>query len=107
MMPPLARQPSVYMDLNHWIGLAKAGVGHHDSGAYAEALPILRDWAERGRATFPLSIQHYAEIANITDVRQRNDIALVMGKISQYTALAPRDVLLRHELRNSLSIALG
>jgi hypothetical protein len=44
--PPLVRPRQgaprlVYLDLNHWIGLAKAATRHRDGGRYEDVLNVL------------------------------------------------------------------
>jgi hypothetical protein len=41
---PLTGRPVVYLDLNHWISLAKAAVGHEQGESFKDALvPWIRD----------------------------------------------------------------
>lgn len=35
---PLTGRPIVYLDLNHWISLAKAAAGHADGDAFKDIL---------------------------------------------------------------------
>jgi hypothetical protein len=39
--------PIVYLDLNHWISLAKAATGHRDGSRFGEALDALRQSLDR------------------------------------------------------------
>jgi len=41
MMEALGRPVWIYLDLNHWIGLTKARVGHLDGLAYVQLLEDL------------------------------------------------------------------
>jgi hypothetical protein len=45
----------VYLDLNQWIALAKAVIGHRDGVRHAGALESARAAKVAGRAMFPLS----------------------------------------------------
>lgn len=45
----------VYLDLNHWIGLAKAATGHSDGDRYRPALDLLRQRRDRVARRLPLS----------------------------------------------------
>lgn len=103
-----ATPPSlIYLDLNHWIGLAKARVGHRDGADYMVALQALTDAVEAGSVTVPLSAVHYEEIAGIKDVNQRTDVALAMASLSRYRTLASRETLLRAELMMALRDRFG
>jgi hypothetical protein len=59
------------MDLNHWIGLAKANIGHPDGARYKDALAAMRQTKAAGSVIFPLSGTHYMELAGIGGARQR------------------------------------
>jgi hypothetical protein len=98
----------LYLDLAHWINLAKARVGHSDGRRYAAAYVALQRLTSVGAVQTPFSAAHYAEIqARISNVRQRNDIALTMAELSQYTTLISRERRLRFEFRTALASALG
>lgn len=93
---------SVYLDLNHWIALAKAEVGHPDGHRHRDALKALR----AADAIFPLSAAHYMEMAGIRDPRQRHDIASVMEKLSGFICLMPRTVVIRAEIDAAIRSAV-
>ena len=42
----------VYLDLNQWIGLAKAATGHKDGARYLQALEAARAAKDAGTAMF-------------------------------------------------------
>jgi hypothetical protein len=46
-------QRIVYLDLNHWINLAKAATGKADGVRFQDALQILREASRSGRFLFP------------------------------------------------------
>lgn len=77
----------VYLDLNHWIGLAKAAVGHPDGQRYAEPLNVLRNQGHD--VVVPLASEHYMEMSGISGQRQRFDVAAVMEEISGSRASCP------------------
>ncbi len=62
---PVDGRPIVYLDLNHWISLAKAAVGHAHGEAFAEILKTCLSAAKIGAATFVLAAAHYFEILKI------------------------------------------
>lgn len=92
----------VYLDQMHWIGLAKARMGHADGAQYADALHALTRGVASGMLMLPLSSVHYAELGGTGSVRQRTDVALTMGALSRYVTIASRDVILKAELRHAL-----
>jgi hypothetical protein len=97
----------VYLDLNHWIGLAKANTGHPDGHRYGDALAALRQAKSSGRFVFPLSGTHYMEMAGITSSRQRADVATVMEELSGFASLLTLSLLMRLELESSIDLAVG
>ncbi|MGW6210915.1 hypothetical protein [Streptomyces sp. NPDC055109] len=92
----------VYLDLNHWIYLAKAATGHRTGEQYKAALTAVRDAAQSGLYLFPLSLTHYMELAGIRDPRQRADIADVMEEVSSFTTLLTRSHIMRLEIEAAL-----
>lgn len=103
----LPRRRSVYLDLNHWIGLAKAATGHSDGARYVALLELAERAVADGEVIFPLSGQHYAEMAGIGDARQREDIATVMRELSQFSTLLCRSLVMRLELEAALDARVG
>lgn len=101
--PPLL----VYLDLNHWIGLAKASTGHSDGAGYVDALEAARAVKESGKAIFPLSATHYMEISKILDSTRRADLASIMEELSDFATLASRAVIMRLELATALDNLVG
>jgi hypothetical protein len=98
---------SIYLDLNHWVTLAKAAQGRPDGAKHVEFLSIAHEAVSRGVVVFPLSAAHYQELANITDVRQRGDLANVMAPLSRFITLASREDRLRCEVAAALSSRTG
>lgn len=98
---------SVYLDLNHWISLAKAKAGHPDGTRFIPCLDLLLKTAGSGKLILPLGTTHYTEVRNITHVRQRADVANVMAELSGFTTLAARKCRLRCEVSQALHERLG
>lgn len=98
---------SVYLDLNHWIGLAKANTGHRDSKRYKDLLQVAQDAVRDGEFIFPLSGQHYMELSGIRDPRQREDVAAVMVQLSEFRTLLCRSFVMRMELEAVLDVLVG
>ncbi|MGW5846674.1 hypothetical protein ACWFQ8_01705 [Streptomyces sp. NPDC055254] len=92
----------VYLDLNHWISLAKAATGHPSGDQHGDALSVVREAATSGAAVFPLSATHYMEMSAIRDPRQRADIAAVMEELSGFTTIIDRVIIMRYEIEAAL-----
>lgn len=114
--PPI---PLVYLDLNHYIQLAKASraaAGHASSTGKAIAvLPgyeALLDSARRAqverRAIFPLSSAHVMEVAHaVPNPRQRGHVADAMEELSEFSCLLGRSFLARLEISAGLDKIYG
>ena len=92
----------VYLDLNHWVGLAKARAGHPDAGIYTKVL----EHAQRARDTreviFPLSSTHYMELAKVRSPEQRAAIGAVMADLSGFCTILSHTVIHTCEIEASL-----
>ena len=104
---PQTAPATIYLDLNHWVHLAQARVGHPEGAAHAAALGLLRQAVADGRVVIPLSAAHYDEVRKIKDFDQRNDLALTMAELSGYRTLVNRSVIRRAELVRSLAEQFG
>lgn len=102
--PPV---PIVYLDLNHWISLAKAAVGHPDGARSRPALDALRELHAAGQVLLPLSSTHYMEMIRIHSARQRFDVADVMEELAGFACLMDRTVVIRLELQEAFCRLLG
>lgn len=102
--PPV---PIAYLDLNHWISLAKAAVGHPDGVRSRPALDALRELRAAGQVLLPLSSTHYMEMARIRSARQRFDVAGVMEELSDFACLMDRTIVIRLELQEAFCRLLG
>ena len=92
-----------YLDLNHWVALAKAAVGHRDGLRHVPALEALRALRAAG-AVFPLSATHAMEMAAIGSRRQRSDVTSVMEELSGFDVLVSRAVVQELELEAALDV---
>lgn len=88
----------VYLDLNHWIGLAQACVGHRKGDIHHEALEACHAARSAGTATFVLSATIYAEMQKIKDPMQRLQLAHVMEELTGFDTLVSRVVVMELEL---------
>lgn len=100
-------QRSIYLDLNHWIGLAQADTGHRNGSRYESLLSVARSLADSSDVIFPLAGQHYMEMAAIKNPRQRSDIASVMRELSGYRTLLCRSSVMQLEVEAALDSILG
>jgi hypothetical protein len=103
---PVDGRPVVYLDLNHWISLAKAAVGHAQGKGFSEILNTCRSAAKIGAATFVLAGAHYFEMLKIESPRQRRDVADVMENLTQFKTLLSRPTVMKLELSAALDFVL-
>lgn len=102
-----APQRLVYLDLCHWIYLAKAAKGVAAGAPYQKALTRCREAVRDQQALFVLSPELYTEPTKIEDPRQRRDVAAVMEELTGYATLPPRSALLEREIDASLTKLFG
>jgi hypothetical protein len=103
---PVGDAPIVYLDLNHWISLAKASVGHEQGEAFHQVLEACRTAVNNRAAIFVLAGAHYFEMLKIASPRQRNDVAQVMEDLTRFSTLLDRTVVMRLELSAALDHVL-
>jgi len=104
---PLRPPKLVYLDLNHWIALAKAWTGHPAGEESKEVLAACFDAVQRGRAVFPISDTIYIEISKIGQHRQRRDLREVIESLSRYMVVTSRSVISSHEIESLLDRLVG
>lgn len=97
----------VYLDLNHWISLAKAHAGHPTGGRFVANLDALLKAAAEGRARFPIADSIVVEISNIGRHRQRKDLREVIEALSRFFVVTARDVISSHEVEAMLDLHVG
>jgi hypothetical protein len=103
-----ARPPKlVYLDLNHWVTLAKANTGHRGGDSAKNVLAACIDSVERRAAVFPISDAIYIEIAKIGRYRQRHDLREVIERLSRFAVVTSRVVVAEHELEGLLDRLVG
>jgi hypothetical protein len=102
------RPPAVvYLDLNHYINMAKVIAGKITVEGYPELLASARRAAAEGRAVFVLSATHLMEVTAIKDPKQRSNIADVMAELSGFTYMLGRPLVEELEVEGSLAELLG
>lgn len=111
--------PLVYLDLNHYIQLAKAirAAGGHatEDGrpirvlpGYADLLDAARRAKAERRAVFPLSSVHFMEVAHsVPSPRQRGHVADAMEELSDFTYILGRPFLVQMEIAAGLDKIYG
>lgn len=97
----------VYLDLNHWISLAKAHSGHPTGQSHRAILDTCVDAVATGRAVFPISDSVIFEITRIGRYRQRRDLQEVIEAVSGYRVITARDVISTHEIAAMLDELVG
>jgi hypothetical protein len=97
----------VYLDLNHWVALAKAYAGHPDGVSSRAALDACVEAVDRGVAVFPLADAIYYEISKIGPHRWRRDLAEVMRLVSGYFVITSRSIIADHEVESVLDRLVG
>lgn len=101
--------PILYLDLNHFINLAKARqqLGKAPAG-YMELSDALRSAVSSGLIVIPLSAVHIWEMYHrISDPRQRRDVAKVMEELSGFQYLLGRTEIGQLEIEAGIRAALG
>lgn len=97
----------VYLDLLHWIRLAKAMTGHADGKSATDVLDACMRAREEGRALFPIADAIYLEVAKIKQHRQRRDIRLAIEALSGYLVVTSRPTIANHEIEAVLDQVVG
>lgn len=98
---------TVYLDLNHWISLAKARTGHKDGARFADSYRFLQEHVASGDIIVPLSSTHYFELSTIKDPRQRADLADVMSELSRFCAITTQKELMHAEFDAAMHQRFG
>lgn len=97
----------VYLDLNHWINLAKTFSGHPDGRRHHDVLSQFRQSVERGQAVFPISASIYSEVLKIGHRRRRRDIRKVIEHLGRFAVVTNRHVIATHEIEALLDHLIG
>lgn len=96
--------PMVYLDLNHYIYLARASQVANTAElsanlrSYAGLAEAARKAKTEGRVMFPLSNIHVMELSKVTDPRQRADVADAMEDLSDFNYILDRVTLGKLEM---------
>ena len=104
---PVQPRKLVYLDLNHWITLAKALAGHQDGKKDTDLLDYCLRTVEEKIAIFPISLSIYVEILKIRDYKRRCDLRKAIELISRYMVITSRSVIATHEIEALLDRIVG
>lgn len=105
-LPP--RPPKlIYLDLLHWVSLAKANSGHRHGAGFVDVLGACVRAVEGGVAVFPISDAIYMEVSKIGQHRQRRDLRDVIELVSQYRVITSRVIIANHEVEALLDELVG
>lgn len=104
---PVRPPKLVYLDLNHWITLAKALSGHPDGKKDTVLLDFCLKTAEEKIAIFPISLSIYVEILKIRDYQRRCDLRKAIELISRYMVVTSRAIVATHEIEALLDQIVG
>lgn len=96
----------VYLDLNHWIALAKAKIGHPDGNEAQPLLAACTELSASEKAVFPISDSIYFELSKISH-RQRLDLRKTIEEISQLYAILPIVTVVKYEVEEVLDRHFG
>ena len=97
----------VYLDLNHWITLARVVCGHRDGKKDKELLDFCLGAVEEKSAIFPVSLSIYVEIQKIRDHQRRRNLRKTIERLGQYVVVMPRAVVATHEIEAVLDRIVG
>ncbi|SEE27823.1 hypothetical protein SAMN04489729_6924 [Amycolatopsis lurida] len=97
----------ISLDLKDWVAWAKARLGRPQFPQDARAYEALRSATVAGEVIVPLTAATYMEVARISSLRQRTDLANVIAEISGFVAIASRSVVMEHQLLTALAAQFG
>ena len=97
----------VFLDLKDWVAMAKARLGRPQFPHDARAYEALRAATAASQVIVPLTATTYMEVARISSLRQRTDLANVIAEISGFVAISGRSIVVDHQLRTALAARFG
>lgn len=103
----IADRLKISLDLKDWVALAKARLGRPQFPQDACAYEALRAATTAGEVIVPLTAATYMEVARISSLRWRTDLANVIAEISGFVAIAGRPTVVEHQLRTALTARFG
>ena len=97
----------VYLDLNHWIELAKALSGHQEGRKNLNTLTTFEQAVADEAVVFPLSFTTLLEISKIRNRRQRRNLREVIELLSRYYVATSLSIVECHEVEALLDNTVG
>ena len=91
----------IYLDLNHWIALAKANAGHSDGLRWRGALEALRQL--RSGWTYVISMPLIMELTGNLRRSQRADLAEVIEEFTDFACVMPLTTIAPLEFESALA----
>jgi hypothetical protein len=95
-----AATPLIYLDLNQWIGLAKADSGHPDGEKLRTALEVLR--AHRDGWTYVISAPLIMELTGNLRRAQRAALGAVIEELTEFACVMPLTTIAALEFDSAL-----
>ena len=92
----IVRRSWCYLDLNHWISLAKVNSGRTNA-THRDVLDACLQASASQRAIFPIADTMYVEMAKIGRYRQRRDIREIIERLGGFAVVTSRRHL-THEI---------
>jgi len=109
LWPTTLRRPIgvklVYLDLNHWITVAKVLAGHPDGAR--DVVRRLSASVEQAVAVFPIPLSIYVEILKIGNRRRRSDLRQAIEQLGRFLVVTSREVIATHEVEALLNTIAG
>lgn len=103
---PESPPPVLFLDLNHWIELARADAGR-GTLVYERLLAILRQAVAADAVTIVLTSGLYREIIKIKDPKQRQSLTNLIAELSGPRYLPGLTDIFLTELSTALDVATG
>lgn len=100
-------QRTIYLDINHWYALGRAGQDNTKSPEHAALLTALQDEVDAGRLVIPLSHVSYEELTENRRDQQREPTAEIMWRLSKGATIAPASRIVDEELAVELNRRFG
>lgn len=97
----------IYLDVKDWVALAKARLGRPEFPQDEAAYKALRAATHAGEAIVFLTAATYMEVARISSLRQRTDLANVIAEITGFAAISGRSTVVQHQLQTALAARFG
>lgn len=91
----------IYLDLNHWIGLAKANTGHRDGARMRAALEALR--VRSTGWTYVISMPLIMELTGIRRRGQRAHLGDIIEEFTNFACVMPLTTIAALEFESALA----